>query len=46
MLVQKAKPLGKKLKIPDVPLFMTCGVMAGGFAQTLIHPLDVLRRNI
>ena len=46
MLVHRVKPLALKYKIPDVPLFMTCGVLAGGFAQTLIHPLDVIRRNI
>jgi len=31
---------------PSVPLFMTCGAMAGMAAQSVVYPLDLLRRRI
>ena len=46
MLVQRVKATGLTEKISDVPLFMMCGVISGGTAQTIIHPIDVIRRNI
>lgn len=31
---------------PSVPLFMTCGALAGMAAQSVVYPLDLLRRRI
>ena len=31
---------------PSVPLFLGCGALAGATAQTIIHPMDVVRRRI
>lgn len=31
---------------PTVPLFLCCGAFAGATAQTMIHPLDLVRRRM
>ena len=44
--VMKMVLIDKGLASPSVGFFTSCGVASGLFAQTLVYPLDVLRRRI